>query len=668
MRHVLFCLLIVLAVGVAHTEVTPVVTFDQAPVGTAPDGWKLRGSNGYASKMAVAECEVEGRTRRCLEVEYNFEAERNPHGLNPGAKTVVIGAWLRLPENTRRLRVTLEGDGADHGLVVGVGEAAEWFNFPAGTVDWRGWQIAEVDLGGQYRDNGGRGANGRLDPPLYLASVNLLQNPQGPARGTVRLLGVEAVTGAPTPVDDLRIMLWDSAATGVVSTDAVAQATLRIANPSAQDVSGTVAWKITSPDGYKTDGARDCAVGGGKIEHLPLTGLPERCSYYAVDVRFTAGEARQDKRLSCVVAPPVKASARLRYGLGVFGAKPSLDSRWLQPLRGLGADCTVISWATAKPTDTADGGGLDEMVYEASRLGLQPVGCVGLTANDLSAAVAALPALQQLATRYRDHITLWSCPWLDDPDQMGQLAKLVAPDLRQRLGHPVAVLPTAAANPCLWGAMPDLLADAAGVFCDTLEMNVGAPAEWPPARLTAVAHEAYGGRMMQWGGIVNRDPGFTGNAQPSVAERQERDARGLAVTLLEWSAAAPSGDTLLCPVVNAPLSVAGHESRLFSEWSHPLPAAAAFATIAHLLGNATPGASETRGDYRVQRFATPDGPVVAVWPEKPEPQPLTVRVKATGRTWRIHYLGAREALPPGETAVALGREPVYLQGECETAP
>ena len=665
MRQALSLLMTVLALATAHAEVVPVVSFDGAALDAAPAGWKLRGTNGYVSKMAVAECEVAGQRRRCLEIAYDFAADRNPGGMDPGTKTVVIGTWLKLPDGTRRLRVTLAGDGAGHGLVVGVGEAAEWFNFPAGTVDWQGWQVAEVDLAGRYRDNGGRGANGRLDPPLYLASVNLVQNPQGPQQGMVSLLSVEAVTGAPTPVDDLRLMLWDSAAPGVVSAEEVGDATLRIANPSAQDVSGTVAWQITSPGGYSAEHAQECTVAAGQIEHVPLVGLPAQCSYYDVDVRFAVGEARQDKRLSCVVAPPVPDTGRLRYGLGVLGAPPNLGLRWAEALRRLGADSTTVAWATAKPADTADGGGLDEIVYTADQRGLHPTGCLLLDRADLNTAVAALPALQQLATRYRGNIRLWSCPWLDDPDQLGQLAKLVAPDLRQRVGYPAALLPTSAANPCLWGALPDLLADAAGVFCDTLEMNLAAPAEWSPARLTALAHEAYGARMVQWGGIVNRDAGFAPNAQPSVTERQRRDAAGLAITLLAWSAAAPAGDTLLCPVVNAPQHWPGHESRLFSEWSHPLPAAAAFATVAHLLAEASHAERQEVEGMVVLTFATPDGPVVAAWAETGE---HALRVRVTGPARRLSLFGEAADVPAGDATIPVGPEPVYLQGPCAVLP
>lgn len=68
--------------GCAVAETVPVVTFDQAPTAAAPAGWKLRGTNGYASKMAVVETEVEGKPRRALRIDYNFTADRNPNGLN----------------------------------------------------------------------------------------------------------------------------------------------------------------------------------------------------------------------------------------------------------------------------------------------------------------------------------------------------------------------------------------------------------------------------------------------------------------------------------------------------------------------------------------------------------------------------------------------------------
>ncbi|MEN6546552.1 MAG: hypothetical protein ABFE07_10955, partial [Armatimonadia bacterium] len=628
--------------------------------------WKLRGTNGYTSKMAVVETEVDGKPRHALRIDYNFNADRNPNGLNPGTKTVVIGCWIALPADTRKVRVTLGGDGSKHGLIVAVGEPADWFNFDAPPLTWQGTDSVEVDLQGRFRDEGGTRQNGKLDPPLFLSSVNLLQNPQGPATGTIQLVSVEAVTGPPSAADDLRILPWDTAETGVIHAHEVEQATLRVCNPSGTDVAGTLSWKISSPFGYTMEASQACNVLARQIVHVPLEGLPARCSYYDLDVRFCAGEAQRDKHLSLVVVPTLRGAQRARYGLGIMGAPPNLGCRWALALRHLGADSTAVTFDPAAEgiEQAADVG---QLVAEVDAVGLQPVGCFDVSSKDFEAALKVLIDLQAIVTRYSGKVGAWCSPWFDTPDHTIQFAKFLAPDLRERLGHAAVILPLQAGNPGLWRGPENLLPDAAALFCDTFEANLLATPELAPEKVAGYVRTLYGDVPVQWGGIINCDRSLAGNVQPSLSERRLRDARGLALTLLEWSAVAGEQDMLLCPIVNAPLvNSNGNESRLFSEWSHPLPAAAAYATITSLLHDATSATRQVRDRLTLLSFGTPQGQVLAAW--SLTDQAVELRLAITGPAWRLDFLGGRDDLNTGEVVVPIGPAPTYIEGHFVVAP
>lgn len=666
-RFRLLIVLISLAIAAAvAADVVPVVSFDQSPLDTAPAGWKLRGTNGYASKMSVVNCELEGKPRRALQVGYNFEADPNKAGFDPGAKSVVLGCWVPLPADTRRLRVTMSGDASGHGLIVAVGEPANnWFNFEGQPLSWLGNETFEIDLQGKYRDEGGSAQNGKLDPPLFLTSLNLLQNAKGPATGSVQLISVEAVTGPPSPVDDLVILPWGSVDTGVVCAGEVEQAALRVCNPTATDVTGTLSWKITSPFGYTAERSQPCLVAAKQRVPIQLAGLPASCSYYDIDVRFTAGEARRDKHLSCVVVPPASEVKRRRYGLGVLGAGPNLGLPWVPVLRRLGADCTMVVLNPAEPADPEAAANLDYLVTEICQSGLQPIGCLNVPAPDFVTAVQAIPALRTLATRYQARVDLWCSQRFDNPDHTCQFAKLIVSDVRQPLGNPAVLLPLMPDDLGLWRGPENVLPDAAGLVCETRPTNL--EAQSTPAQVAQRLREAYREQPILWTGIINRDRGPAPNQQPSLSERHLRDARGLAISLLEWTAAGGDKDTLLCPIVNRPLTNwSGNESRLFSEWSHPLPSAAAYATITSLLREASSATREQTDKLVLLRFATPRGPVLAAWSASGQPSEL--RLNVTGSASRTDFLGGRDELKAGELAVPVGPDPIYFQGQFTVLP
>jgi len=674
-------MLVSVTIGIARAEVVPVVTFDQMEVGSSPAGWRLRGTNGYASKMAVSECEVERQKRHCLDLDYNFEADKNPQGLDPGTKTMIAGTWLRLPDNTRRLRLTLSGDGSGHRVVIGVGEPAEWFNFAGPTIDWQGWQIVEVNLSSRYRDCGGQGSDGRIEPPLWFSSLNLEQNPDGPSKGTVRLLSVAAVTAPPSPVDSLAVTLGGTAATGIVSAGSAGQSTLRLSNPAAEAVAGKLSFSIVPFGADPIPHEQPCTVAAGRTVEVPLTGLPDRCGYYEVEVALDSGEVVRQQSLSLVIVPPLPAHRSGRFGLGIIGTGyVPAGAGWARAARALGADWTIINlnseaiWpgGGAPVPETADA-----LLSEVKSAGLDALASVSELPR-LSRAPEALllqeypPFMEALVKHYPDQMIGWFAPNVpvSSPVLQPLLAARMAADGRPRLLARMELSslldPSADVRPIAVRQVRSLGEDNnfAGLAFFTFGVNA---TELPEGMNLAGLVEALSvlpPSLPVWYVNCNARGTANPNEQPTQDELLARQARDLTAGFLRWLSVARPQDRLH---YQAP-TPQGANVGVFREANSPKPSAAAFATITHLLGEATPAQTEVRGDYRLQHFSTPAGDVLAVCPQKRDPDPTTLRLKVTGPAWRIHFLGAEDSLQPGDVAMALGRDPVYVRGQFTVMP
>lgn len=161
-----------------------VFDFERYPVDLAPEGWECRGSNGYASKLSVAQEQRNAKPTKVLRMDYNFEghlAEGYPAGTR---RSCIAGTWEQLPGVPRRVRVDVKGDGSGNNLVIAVGEASvEWFDYEVGPIGWTGWRTVEIDIDEHWRGNGGDGANGVVEAPLFFVSLNVEQ--LAAPRGTI---------------------------------------------------------------------------------------------------------------------------------------------------------------------------------------------------------------------------------------------------------------------------------------------------------------------------------------------------------------------------------------------------------------------------------------------------------------------------------------------------
>ncbi len=163
---------------------TMIFDFERYATDEVPQGWECRGSNGYASTLSIAQEQREAGPTRVLRMDYNFDAELAQGYAADTRKSCIAGTWEQLPEVPRKLRVDVKGDSSGNNLVISVGEpTAEWFDYEVGPIDWTGWRTVEVGIDERWRGNGGDGANGVIEPPLLLASLNVEQ--LGPARGTI---------------------------------------------------------------------------------------------------------------------------------------------------------------------------------------------------------------------------------------------------------------------------------------------------------------------------------------------------------------------------------------------------------------------------------------------------------------------------------------------------
>lgn len=682
MRVVASLMLVLMTVGLACADVVPVFSFDDTAVGAIPTGCRLRGTNGQSSTMAVTECEVNGQKHHCLDLNYNFAADKNPQGLDPGTKTVIVGTWRKLPDDTRRLRVTLSGDGSGHALLIGVGETGEWFNFTGPVVDWQGWRTFDIDLSGKYRDSGGPSSNGLLDPPLTLASVNLAQSAAGPVQGTLRLLSVEAVVAPPAPVDDIEIAPGGAAATGVVTLGSAAQAALQLHNPGAETVAGKLSFRLTPWEGVPAShDEQPWSLPPDQTVQVPLE-LPDRCGYYEVQVTLTSGEITRQQCVPLVVVPPRTERRPGRLGVGLLGLNyydaPTRD--WAAALRAVGADWTNVLLSSGElwtetgtlKADAADAA--DGAVKDIRSAGLDCLAAVTGLPRLLDADTAAqlagyLPLMDALTARYPDQMIGWLLP-TNSPILQPVLSARMAVDGKPRVVARVKIAdlldPSPEARALAIQRLRELAADphyAALAFLTTNSMNTVDTPQGGYPDLTEVISAVPASLPIFY--YVDQELAFpVAKQQPAQDEIMATQARDLTAALLRWLSFARPQDRLLYQGLYRAQMAIG----LFRGVSRPKPSAAAFATIANLLGVATPTQSEEIVDYRLQHFITPDGPVIAISPQKRQPQSLTLRLKVNGPAWRIHYLGARDAIARGESGLPLGPDPVYLQGQFEITP
>ncbi len=307
------CALVVAAGACTHSQV-PLADLSGTPVGDMPEGWRLRGTNGLASALAVEE--VDGG--RCAVLRYNFEAEHHRGGWLGGAgrKTCIVDCWTAIPEGLWLLEVDLEGDGSGHGLIISVGEPdAEWFNYDLGRLDFAERKTLTVDLRTSWRDSAGPRANKLIEPPLALASVNLEQEPGAPLKGEVRLFGVRAIAGEPTGLAALSLS-WSlpEGAAFTVEEDVAPHVSLE--NLGAEDLSGKLTWVARCQGETVTEGASTFTAEAGEpaVRRLTLGNVP--IGFYDVELRAEMDGERRTFRSSFAVLPAPQPDPRLRVGAG----------------------------------------------------------------------------------------------------------------------------------------------------------------------------------------------------------------------------------------------------------------------------------------------------------------------------------------------------------------
>jgi hypothetical protein len=309
-------LLLLLGLAPAAESQTPIVDFSSSPVGELPAGWKLRGTSGHASRMTVQQ--AEDGSRHAL-LEYDFGQEANPGGWidRAGRKTCIMGCWLPIPADHWILEVDIEGDGSGHGLVLSVGETggAEWFNYDLGRLDFKGRKTLTADLRTDWRDSAGPNANRLVEPPLSLASLNLEQEPGGPAQGHVKLHGVSAVSGEPWGLAALSVawLLPDGAAF-VAGEDTAPH--VRLQNISRREIAGKLSWRVRCQGETVAEGGAPFAVPAQEqtVERLSLGGVP--VGFYDAELHIESADQARTVRSAFAVVPAPKADPRLRIGAG----------------------------------------------------------------------------------------------------------------------------------------------------------------------------------------------------------------------------------------------------------------------------------------------------------------------------------------------------------------
>ena len=334
--------------------------FTAAPLGEPPGGWKLRGTNGGSSQLTVEKAPGGNGPQRCLQLAYDLApAPWSGSWLTrEGRNTAIMGCWIQIPADHWVLELDLEGDGSGHGLVVSVGEPGEWFDYDLGLIDFTGRRTLRCDLRAAWRGNAGKGADGVMQPPLWLCSLNVEQRPEAKAQGMLRLLAVRALPGPPQGLSGLSAACLLPPGGGFLADADVAPQVL-LENLTEQELAGTLRWRVRCLGQEVTTGEGEFRVAAqGRVPQvLELGELP--VGYYEADVTLECGEDARTIRRPFAVLPPPRYNAALRLGAGEAASWAPLDERfvaWLQTLAQLGGAWTIAGL----PMSACEGPGADD--------------------------------------------------------------------------------------------------------------------------------------------------------------------------------------------------------------------------------------------------------------------------------------------------------------------
>ena len=688
-KRILACLILLLtaAQGSFTADEVALVDFSQTPVGTPPAGWKLRGTNGQTSRLTVQPAAPDRDQPRHAELEYDFAGERNAAGWLPreGRKTVVMGCWLPLPKDHLILELDLEGDGSGHGLVLSVAEAREWFNYDLGRLDFTGRKTLRVDLRTDWRDSAGPGANGQMEPPLALTSINVEQSAGGPAKGKISLHAIRALDGDPSGLSGLSVR-W-LLPPGQVTTPATEALRAKLHNHGKADVTGLATWQVRLA-GYEAVGGTQFAVpaNGDQLLTLPLRRMG--VGYHEGDLALESGDQSRSVRVSFASVPKPGDDKQQRFGAGEIhpdDMTPQQCGDHLATMKQLGS-----SWAMAVlPFAGFDGAGAPERKaqlegsLEAVSGSVPLVGELVQLPKDLvltpeeRASADPVARRTELAARYetallaaarqaKGKVAHWLIANQDAPFLPLEGAALPTPNYAEFLAH-------------IAGPVRDCDPGARMIAClgadRWLVVWTAHKAElaWP--KQTGLRADADLGRAKRLGETADkvrllagrlRDAGIEAGTWETVdAGRLDcpawhpgrQFAEGLVAELTECAFALPTGHWRYRPHAGQP-----QDGALVALDGGATPAGVAFAVCTALLRGAEPEREIAQDHFRGYVFRCPQGRVAVLWP-----QPLDAEVKLPIRAERpVECFGAGEQfgdVPAGAREVALRPGANFLRGQ-----
>lgn len=644
------------------------VDFMNAPLDRPPTGWKLRGTNGYASSLTVI---PDGDDVRAAALDYDFSAPNVSGWLSRGArKTVIMGTWLRIPDEHWVLEIELTGDGSGHGLVVSVGEAREWFNFDLGSVDFDDRRTLRLDLGTDFRDCAGPQSNGWLEPPLWLASLNLEQAPGAPETGRIIVHGISALDEEPRGLSAL-CARWYASPGGVFTEREDASLRLGFHNIAQEAIGATATWRLRGQDALEREVQQRLEVAAQAQAELslPIADLP--VGYYDAAVELAANDQTRSLRTAFAVVPePPEREGRI-------GAGPVLVPAETEESIGVLADSMLrlgARWTVAEVDFRAFDGGTNqeyasmqrEVLATARAHGLAVCGSFAAMPPELSIDAPDLSlrctgALRRAAEYFGAQTTSWAIGFPRyQPDAMGL-------PMREQLAAFASLLEEAAAE------MPDYQVAARLTAAELMQWQAqGAEVAWPEG-VGVLVEDSRADILQRRIPKVGVD-GEAAVALPATAREVEgatvarRHAEGLAWTMATAAFKLPDARLMYTP-----LRTYSEPGALLTSDGTVTPVGLAFAICAGALDGAEPEREFTTDEVRGWLFTRGDERVAFVWPTRMPPseeasgpvpaQQATLPIEAIGAVRHFSMTGQYDDLPEGATAVTIRPGANVLVGE-----
>ncbi|HUX02116.1 MAG TPA: hypothetical protein VMY35_14215 [Phycisphaerae bacterium] len=426
-------------------------------------------------------------------------------------------------------------------------------------------------------------------------------------------------------------------------------------------------------DGTITSAVPDAA--GIASTNLVLNEL-DRFGYYHVTVKATAGGEEAKSACGIAVVEPVEAAARPASPWGLVAPAGTVGPEWIETCRRLGVARLALDWvdgrhvanlpaSAAPPEDWRlefDWASAERDLAPLSQAGLVPTAVVPLSAGDRSlfAAPGLLGfVLAACAQHDAERIADWR---LGRPADGAAGSPAVyrrrvreAIDAVRGAGVPVAIFVT---------ATPEVLADVltegpALAGADGLSLVLDAGAEAPNLRLAAYRRTLdYGRRLADRMGVRRFSVDVTGDPGASPQDA----AQGSAVS--------PQQEAWDLVTRNLVALGEGAE-RVFTSAGQgaatPLPSAAAYAWMTHLLAGATYEGNLWRDVPLLEAhlFSSPDREVAVVWshvgPESDVPEQGALVFDRGTRLEAWDVVGRPVGIWKGPRfVVPLGEAPVYL--------